>query len=273
MATTKGAVATQPKGGAVQTYDYGEHGGAGAGFGSIGPQDLSVPFLAILQSNSPQVEEDGEKFKPGMILNTVTGELFSGNEGLLFIPCHIDHASVEWKKRTDGGGFVKSHDPNSEVVAQAIKRNGGNRIGRLETPGEGGKMNELIETHYVYGLVLDNDGETVLGFAVIAFTSTKIKPYRDWITALYTLKGRPPLFANRARLKTTKQKNEKGSFYNWQIEPMNDNWLASLIAPGPLVAEAFEFSKMVSTGMAKASFDTQNAAGGDGGGDTEAAPF
>lgn len=251
-------------------HDYGED--AGAGFEDTKGSDLSVPFLSILQSNSPQVEDkDPPGAESGMLFNTVTREIFSGNAGLAFLPCHKELAYVEWVPRNKGGGFVGLHDPNGDVVERAIADNDGKRVGSLQV-GE----NDLVETHYVYGLVLDDDGNT-MGFAVISFTSTKIKPFRDWITAMYTLKGRPPMFANRARVRTIKQKNEHGTFYNFRIDPLNENWRDSLIDPAKdpqLLEEARDFREMVTSGMARAAFETQNVTGGDGRGtDSKDPPF
>lgn len=275
MAGQSKAVATTPKGGAVAAYDYGAD--AGAGFEGTSGADLSIPFISILQSNSPQVEEDSDRYKPGMLVNTVTGDIIDADvakhgAGQPFLPVHKETAYVEWVPRDSGGGFVGLHDPNGEVVKKAIAANGGSRIGKL-TLDNG---NELIETHYIYGLLLDEAGETTTGFAVVSFTSTKIKPYRDFTTAMYTLKGRPPMFANRAVLKTVKQKNEKGSFFNFKIEPLKGSWSESLINPATeaaLLEEAKGFRDMVTSGMARAAFETQNSTGDGGNGSSEDPPF
>ena len=261
---------------ATSGYDYGED--AGKGFEGTKGSDLSIPFLGILQSNSPQVEDkDPEGAESGMLYNTVTRELFKSDEGVAFLPCHKEVAYVEWVPRNKGGGFVALHDPEGPEVANAIAENGGTRMGKLEI-GE----NELIETHYVYGLVLNAEGNQTQGFAVISFTSTKIKPFRDWTTAMYTLRGKPPLFANRAVIRTIKQKNEHGTYYNFRIDPLLETWANSLINPSEeanLLEEAKAFQEMVINGMAKAAFDTERstgdggASGGAGVGDGEDAPF
>lgn len=257
---------------AVSTgYDYGEE--AGVGFENTDKSDLSIPFLAVLQSNSPQVvDEDPEEASPGMLFNTVTRELVDGSEGIVFLPVHKEIAFAEWIPREKGGGFVGLHQPKDEIVLKTIEDNGGVRTGKLEL--ENG--NELVETHYVYGLMLDEEGADTTGFGVISCTSTKIKPCRDWNTAMFTLKGRPPMFANRARVRTVKQKNEKGTFYNFRFEPLKDTWLGSLINPkteGHLLEAARDFREMVTSGEARAAHETERAASGTGGGDDEEAPF
>ncbi len=253
-------------------FDYGDD--AGAGFEGTTGKDLSVPFLSILQANSPMVENnDPEGSKSGMLYNTVTRELFAGDVGVAFLPCHKEQAFVEWRPREQGGGIVGLHDPNGQIVKDAIEANDGEVFGKLKH-GE----NDLVDTYYVYGLFLDPKGEETIAFAVMSFNSTKIKPYRDWITSMYTLKGKPPMFANRAVIKTVKQKNEHGTFYNFRIDPLKETWKKSLIDPVELkglLEEARDFREMVVSGMARAAFDTQNATadGPSGTGDSEAAPF
>ena len=262
-------VVVSGKGGAVVAaggFDYGDK--AGVGFEGTTADDLSIPFISILQSNSLQVEEKNpEGSEAGLIYNTVTRELM---ERMTFLPVHKEVAYVEWIPRDNGGGFVGRHDPGSDVVKKALAAVGGDRFTKLKT-GD----NDLIETYYVYGLILDEAGEESTGFGVVAFTSTKIKPYRDWTTSMYMLKGKPPLFANRAVITTVAQKNDHGRFHNYQIDPLSETWAASLIDPASeLFKEAVGFQEMVVSGMAQADFSTQNATG-DAGAPAEegAAPF
>lgn len=268
VATTKNnAVA------AAGGFDYGND--AGTGFEGTTGKDLSIPFLGVLQSNSPQVEDNSpEGSQPGMLFNTVTGALLAGSKGQPFLPVHYEHAFVEWTPRDKGGGFVASYAPDSDVVkGELAKLEKGRVQGKIILPNG----NELIETHYAYGLLLDEAGASSEGFAVVSFTSTKIKPFRDWKTAMYLLKGKPPLFANRAVIRTIKQKNEKGTFYNFDIQPLKGgNWKDSLINPvseKTLLDEARDFREMVLSGIAKPAYETQNSTGDSGNGNPDDAPF
>ncbi len=289
MSDSKELATTTPAG-VPASYDYGDD--SGAGFEGTKPDDLSVPFLAILQSNSPQVvDKDPAGCDSGMLFNTVTKEVWQGEgataEGVIFLPVHKEEVYVEWVPRLLGGGMVGMHDPNGAVVKKAIEDNDGNAYGKLHTPdvredAKPGAENDLVQTYYVYGLFLDADGVSTTGFGVVSFTSTKIKPYRDWITAMYTLKGKPPMFANRAVLRTVKQRNDSGTFFNFRIDPYAKTWTKSLISPADnadLLNEARDFREMVVSGMAKADFASQHAAsgsGGDGaagGGEGDEAPF
>lgn len=253
-------------------YDYGSE--AGVGFEGTTAKDLSVPFIGILQSNSPQIEGDSpvEGAKSGMLINTVTNDLIDGDKGVPFIPVHYDRAYVEWTPRDKGGGFVALHAVDSELVKAELTKQNGQRGKIILANG-----NELIETEYCYVLTLDADFVTPTGFAVLSLTSTKLTPFRKFKTSLFMLKGKPPLFVNRAILKTEKQKNEKGTFYNAKFVPVAADWKSSLIpnnaAHKELIDEARSFRQMVLSGMAKAAFETQNAAGDTGSGNSEDAPF
>ncbi len=256
---------------AVASYDYGQF--AGTGFEGTKPTDLAVPFLAILQSNSPQVEEQSPKgATAGQLINTVTQSLIPGDAGVVFLPVHMDEAFVEWVPRNKGGGLVSMHAPDSDVVRKAVEANGGSRVGKLRY-GD----NDLVETHYVYGLILNDNGSDVESFAVIAFKSTGIKPYRQFVTNMYTLKGRPPIFANRVRIKTIKQKNEKGSFFNFDINPLRESYRASLINPvqeSSLLEAAVSFREQVVNGIARADFSQERTVGDPTAAtDPENAPF
>jgi hypothetical protein len=257
-------------------FDYGQD--AGAGFENIDKSELSIPFLNLLQPLSAAVEEQQpEGAKAGMILNTAKQELISGDVGVNIIPVHRDHKIVEWIPRSAGGGFVAAHEPDSEIVVDTKAANGGLLVTK-EADGSFSNAktadgNELIETFYLYVLVLDETGTQPEGFAIISFTSTNIKYYRNFVTAMHTIKGAKniPIFAHRATLKTLKQKNNKGTFYNFSFKPLRESYVESLINPQEeayLIQEAKELRDMVISGAAQADHSTQ-----DVGGSSEDAPF
>ncbi len=69
---------------------------AGQGFENTTSQDLPTPFLNVLQSNSPQIDEDDERYvegaKAGMFYNTAAGELF---KTLVCVIVNVRKADVE----------------------------------------------------------------------------------------------------------------------------------------------------------------------------------
>ena len=278
--------AVVPKGetGVVE-HDYSDY--TGAGFQNQTKDDLAIPFLGLLQANSPQVSDpsDGglEGAKPGMIHNTVTDLVYDGKDGLEFVPGLTEHVFVEWVPRFRGGGFVARHDKDSEIVEKALA--GSQTFGRYSTDyTETGddkapfKGNDLVETFYVYGVLVGEQLEPI----VLAFTSTKISVYKRWNTKLnmFTVKAgdrkiQPPLFAHRVRLTTVKQKNNSGEFFNFMLAPVEGDLKSSLLpTDDPRFLAAKECGEMVENKEARASYETQRGGEGSGEGDPEAkTPF
>lgn len=237
---------------------------AGQGFEHQSSDDYSIPFITVLQGLSPQLQ-DNDALKQGMIFNTVTGEAFSGKDGIAFVPASTRHEFIEFKPREAGGGFVGRHEINSEVVADAKAKSV--EYGKYHTP-EG---NELIETFAVYGVVIDGDGNTV--DAVIAFSGTKIKKYKAWMTKAKTIQldiggGRrisAPLFSHRYRLKTVSEKNAKGSYYNWDIAFDGENAVAARLSPDdPLFQQAYHLKGLLDSGAARANYEAGAASSTSG---------
>lgn len=260
MAKSDNAVAPV-KNTAVAAYDYGTEN---LGFEGTSGEDFSIPFLGVLQSNSPLVS-DSDVARPGMIVNTVTGSLTKGADGVPFIPCATQHNYIEWKKERSGGsGFVAAFDLTDPMVLrgrQAVK------FGKL--PGNSPDT-ELVETFTVFGIAMLEDGPVA---SAVSFSSTKIKKYKAWMTKAKAIQidvggGRripAPLPAHRYRLRTVKEKNAKGEFFNWDVSFDGVNAAdCRLGADDPLFVEAVDLNRMVTGGLAKANHASA--------GNTEGAP-
>jgi hypothetical protein len=108
-------------------------GDSGAGQ-NMAAGDLGIPYLALLQSNSPQCNPAHQKYiegaQAGMFMNTATGALFGGynKPPIEIIPCAYVRQYDEWRDRDgpDGGGFVASHEVDSGIMSKtkpnALKR-------------------------------------------------------------------------------------------------------------------------------------------------------
>lgn len=233
-------------------------GWEGYGFENQTNEDYSIPFIQLLQALSPRVVEDPDTFKPGQIVNSVTGQIYDGKTGLCIIPVATTHQYVEWIPTDMGGGFVGTHEINSDVVKQAKAQ--ATKFGDFKH-GD----NDLVETFSVYVLVLEEDG--TFSNAVIAFTSTKIKKYKNWITKAKTIQiqradGRrisPPLFAHKYRLKSVGEKNKKGQpYFNFaEITFDGENAMVSRLSPKDEVfIHAAVFNDLVISGQTKVNYDS-----------------
>lgn len=255
-----------------QVIDYGEH--SGGGMENQTSADMAIPFLNVLQTNSPQVSKANKDkhiagSEAGMFHNTVTNEVFDGESGLAFIPVLTEHCYVLWRPRTEGGGFVRKVDFNGSEAKQILASGKVNDKGiPLSTEGY-----EMKDTFYVYALALDENGD-VNGVVVIPFVSTKIKAYRHYMSKLRMHKqlGKAPLYAHRARITTVGATNAHGDFFTVEINPLNDGddpILASIIEPGDeLLNVAREMSQSILDGQRTAAHDSldggEDEASGDG---------
>lgn len=269
----------------VVADDYTED--AGAGFENQGSADRVIPFLNVLQGLSPQVKR--EPYRPGMIFNTATEQHWTGDAGVVFVPCLTTHSFLEYVPREAGGGFKGKHAPESKIVAdaKAATTARGGDFGDWWT-GEPKKSTELVETFEVYGVVCP-DGEEPQP-AIIPFSGMKIKRYKAWMTKLAMVivpvrnergdvlkKVNPPLFAFLSHLRTVEEKNAKGEFYNLIVSPARGEWYSekspeksSLLPRSDARYQAAKsFRELVVAGSIKVNYDAVQGEGGGRGKDSE----
>lgn len=193
------------------------------GYEGLGPEDYAIPFIGILQKMSPQLDKKKasdyiEGSDEGMLFNSVTRQLYDGEDGIEIILCYYSREFVEWVPRERGGGFVGRHEPQSDDVKNA--RRDGPRL----YVDRAGDENELIDTRQHFCLILgDNSPERV----VIPFKVTDLQESRSWtnrrdMVPNFTDAGgksrRPPVFAFSWHLSTVHKSNEQGSWYGYKVE-------------------------------------------------------
>lgn len=234
---------------AIKPYDYSAD--AGAGLENVGADDLSIPFLVILQDGSPEVKKTHPDYATkgikgamaGHIMNTLTKQIYNPNIGnppayvdgdrVTFVPCFYQKLWVEWKDRQKGaGGIVKSH-PDDRLLQNTRKNDKGQDV----LPNG----NILSTTAYFFGFIIHNE-ESIR--CVLGLTSTQLKKARQWLSLATSIKfdgenGKftPPLFAHSYNLSVLPESNEKGSWYGWKVELKERNEDVPLIEESRKVAE------------------------------------
>lgn len=208
-AATSTAIAPR-KSTAVSTHvDFGND--AGAGFEGAGREAYAIPFLAVLQSGSPQCKKsEGAYIKgaeEGMIFNTVSNEVFDGDEGVVIIPAAFTQTFVEWGLREKGGGFIAEYD---NVAGSALRANARRDEKNRDILPNGHALNDH-RNHYV----LYQDAEGLWQPVLMSLTSTGIKASRNWMSAMQRLcaANKAPMFGLMFRMTTQAQSNDKGSWY------------------------------------------------------------
>lgn len=181
---------------------------SGFGFEDADKDAYAIPFLRILQQNSPQCNEDEESYiegaKAGMFFNTVTGELY-GKE-LIIIPVHYGRDFIEWLPNR--GGFVTSHGNNPIILDRVVEVDDKNN-----SLLDNGNVIQDTRNHYV--LIEDHIED---GPIIMSLSSTGIKHSRKWMTLMQSLKipgtGKTaPMFAGRWKINTVLNENDEGKWY------------------------------------------------------------
>jgi hypothetical protein len=235
--------------------------------------DFQMPFLVVLQSNSPQIKEDDPKFVEGAqqawMLATATKELFNARKSsVIVVPVSYRKTFIEWRIREAGSGFIKDHGAaaGTALLAKCTK----DEKGRMIVPGSEGK-HQLVETmQYAILYVSQSESSKDEAFqAIFSLTSTQLKKGRAWNTAIDSLridhpsgdpkagKIKPPMFYQAYSIVTVPEKNDKGSWYGVKIEPHAPT--LELPNGSDIYLLAREFKKAISEG----AFNMEDAAKAD----------
>lgn len=193
----------------------------GVGMQNVRAEDMAIPFLAIIQSGSPQrKKQDGAYIQgadEGMVFNTVTQELFdiTGQNSLTTLLCGFKKKLLHWKDRDQGGGMLGQYDIDDPIQKDA-ERKGGRAIMPDGT--------YLVETAEHYLLVVYPDGSVKR--VVVAMSSTQLKKSRRWMTMINEKQLRhpstgkyftPPPFAYKYQLSTQPEANDSGDWHGWRV--------------------------------------------------------
>ena len=192
---------------------------AGAGLNNMGAGDFAIPFITILQKGSPQVSKANAKYikgaEQGMIMNTVTQEVYDGDVGILLIPCGYDKTVVRWKSRDSGGGLV-AHYKEGDPFLATCKRNDRGQLVHEES----GDI--LVDTAYHFGLLIPDSGFPE--WSVVSMYSTQLKKSRMWNTVMRRIMKRgpqgvfnPPSYSHKYRLTTVGETKDTYDWWGWKI--------------------------------------------------------
>ncbi|MDC3039765.1 hypothetical protein OA104_01725 [Candidatus Pelagibacter sp.] len=219
---------------------------AAKGLGAIGQEDLALPFLKILGQLSPEVNKRDGKYvegaEPGMIFNSVSGELYDGVKGIDVIPCFYKLEYIEWKDRGEGlGAPVAIYDSSSDIMSKT--KPDANYKDRLPN----GNYIEKTASHFV---IVSGDSPST---ALISMKSTQLKISRKWNSMMSGIKMKgangmftPASFSHIYKLKTTQMSNDKGTWFGWEVSKIGP------VTDKGLYDQAKAFSENISKGSVKA---------------------
>jgi len=190
-----------------------------------------------------------EGAEPGMIFNSVSGELYDGVKGLDVIPAFYKLEYIEWKDRGEGPGApVAIYDSSSDIMSKT--KPDANYKDRLPN----GNYIEKTASHFV---IITGDSPST---ALISMKSTQLKISRKWNSMMMGLKLQganglftPPTYSHIYKLSTVQMSNDKGTWFGWDVSkvgPVKDKSIYDM---------AKSFAVSVGKGEVEAKPETKEA--------------
>lgn len=226
--------------------DIMEFAGEGTTFDA---DEMLIPFVRAVQGLSPQLKKSKPEYIAGVeegdLFNTVTGEVWKGEEGITIVPCFQTTKYLEFVPRDQGGGYKGEIDVTDPILQRT------SRVGPKEILPHG---NELVKSDQHFCLVLGADG--AYQPAVIDMKSTQLKVSRRWKTQITMQKIKnpktgalvtPPLFATMWKITTVEESNDQGSWFTPSVQKIG------LVDSRELMMDAKKFRDSVVAGEVKAA--------------------
>ena len=234
---------------------------SGAGMENTDRDSFAIPFLAVVQKTSPQVDKDSDLYIKGVeagdLLLTSSNEVFKDEDGVDVVFCGYRRVFLRWAPIDDGGGF-KGEIPVEEVTVLRSKGKIVEEEGRLFA--DNGDIIADTRIHYV--LVVRPDGTFVP--AVMSLKSTQIKKSKMLMTQIQSYqaqdgKGKtftPPSFGHIFHAETIAESNDKGSWRGWKLTR------TGFVQDADLFRAAVEFNETVKGEGVKVNYEAEAAVSG-----------
>lgn len=243
---------------------------AGAGLEGADKASFAIPFIIVLQGQSPQLETiDGAK--PGKFLNSINNELY---DEVFVIPCAYQRRFIRWSPRASGGGYKGEYNPIEVETGNVGGLQLLNGIYLMDVPQGAPAFDpkglplydHLADTRNHFCLVKSGAGNWQP--ALISLASTQIKKSKRWMSRIQGLQlndagGKPynpPSFSHIYKLSSKKEENSKGSWYGVEVD------LVGPIEDGDVYMAAKKFNQNVNAGAVEVA---QPVASADAGGTDE----
>jgi hypothetical protein len=218
------------------------------GFEDMNADDLQLPRLKLLQTMSPELEND-DALRAGSVFNSVTGDWWPSDQGVKIVPCVYHKTYVEWAPLNSGTkGPVAVHQ-SKEVMNNTVY----GEDNKYYTNDNSG--NYIEETANYFVLIIGGKGET--SQAVVSMKSSQLTPSRNWNSKMKNLKIQnssgvyftPPMWSHSYLLKTEKTKNGDKTWYKWKVE------VDSMLTVGDHITQARAFSEEMAVAKDKLAPD------------------
>ena len=223
---------------------------AGQGISNIKQDDLALPFLKVLGQLSPECNKRDAKYvegaEPGMIINTVTNEVFDGVKGIDVLPVYYKRQYIEWQDRGESQGApVHIYEAGDDIPQTTRDKGNKDRLAN-------GNYLENTASHFV-DVLGDNPSS-----ALISMKATQLKISRKWNSMMMGIKMQgknglftPPTYSHIYKLKTVQMSNDKGTWFGWDVSKV-----------GPVTNKSvYQIAKAFSNNVSKGAVQAKHGTG------------
>lgn len=186
------------------------------GFEDMDQEDFSLPYIKIMQPGSPEVDNDDIKADKGDLLNSLSN--YNYGTGLIFIPILFSRRRIKWLPREDGGGIEcgsidgKAPDTGAKFSAECSSCVHSQWDNKTSTPPACDMFR--VFPSIILGLKEEFDGSKLVA---ISFARTNAVQGKKLLNTARMSGG--AIFSHAYKLKTTKQKNDKGTYWTFEVAP------------------------------------------------------
>jgi hypothetical protein len=195
---TKKKAVTKSEGNLPAEADLFE--GGSSGFEGVSSSAFKTPFLKVLQSISPEVENEVKGAKGGRFINTVTKNIC---DELNIIVLEVREDLVVWQPNR--GGFVGSFPKTMEKEVVAVRKG----VEKFDKDN-----NEVVDT--ISYLCMNADDPTDI--FIFPLSGASLKHARAFNTRIRQLKVGGKMtgvtWAGIWNIKTVKEENDKGKWFS-----------------------------------------------------------
>lgn len=208
----------------VATLDFSMvEADSGLGNKEVDQETLSIPFLKT--NLSKQILEANRGAVSGDMYNTVTGEIYDRDKGVLVLPCVFQRRFIQWSPLGDEQSAPIAIYSTKEECPATERSKEDNK--EYLTDGSG---HYIEDTHQHYCLIIKTDDKGnptgATDAVMIAMKSTSLKASRKWNSIISTRRKQkadgsmfiPPRFLYTYKLGTYMESGRKGDYFVWDMK-------------------------------------------------------
>lgn len=217
--------------------------------------DIALPRLRILQSQSKQIKKSEAEFikgaEEGDIFNTLTRDVIPGDQGVVFVPVKRRVVYLEWRDIEAGGGLLNNfgEDPTEYNKYPA------NEKGAHMT----GPDTEIVKTYDTFGYLVDT-ATGRFSEVLLSMSKTQVKKMKRFnalIRSLLSPQGKTlPEYAGVYKLTTVPEKNDTNSWFNWEINCVGYTLAIPKVGES-IYNAAKDFAKMIAESRVNVKYEQE----------------